>query len=213
MKHPPSSLLSQKGFTLIELLVALLASSVVMGSLMTFFFEQLRSMQLENSRRTAESVARACLNFIARELEGIGRDPHQTLFLSADPAINAAEADSLHYRTNLSSTWTDNDDDDAWEDVTFLYNTGTQVIEVVKDGTTYSLSESSGNRKTYVPSGGLTFTYYDRSGNVVAAGGDAAQRATIHRIKVVVSVRSEAPPGEIEPTITFSRDVFLRNVF
>ena len=206
------SLSSQKGFTLIELLVSLLISSVVMGSLMTFFFQQLSAMRLENARRTAESVARGCLNFIARDLEVIGRDPHLSLFSSAAPAISAAEETSLHYHANLSSDWADTDDSDDWEDVTFQYNASAQAIEVIRGGTTYALSESSGNRKTYVPSGGLTFTYYDRNGNVVASGGGAPERASIRRVNVAISVRGEAPPGYTEPTITFSRDVFLRNV-
>ncbi len=94
----------------------------------------------------------------------------------------------------------------------FQYNPNAQVIEVVRGGTAYSLSEGSGNRKTYVPSGGLTFTYYDRNGNVVAAGGNATERASIRRVNVAISVRGEAPPGYDEPTITFSRDVYLRNV-
>jgi hypothetical protein len=157
-------------------------------------------MRLENARRTAESVARGCLNFIARDLEVIGRDPHLSLFSSAAPAISAAEEDSLHYRANLSSDWADTDDSDDVEDVTFQYNWSAQVIEVIRGGTTYSLSESSGNRKTYVPSGGLTFTYYDRNGNVVAAGGNAAQRASIHRINVAIAVRGEAPPGMRNPS-------------
>jgi len=179
---------------------------------MTFFIQQLTAMRLESARRSAESVARGCLNFITRDLEVIGRDPHLSLFSSTNPAISVANTDSLHYRTNLSSDWADTDDSDDWEDVTFQYNASAQVIEVVRGGTTYPLSESSGNRKTYVPDGGLVFTYYDRNGNVVAAGGNATQRASIRRVNVVISVRGEAPPGQTEPTITFSRDVYLQNV-
>src|SRR5262245_62559579 len=99
----------QHGFTLIELLVALLATSVITTAFLSFFSLQMRTMRVENSRRSAQVTGRAALNFIARNLEQLGRNPRLTQFTSADPALSEAEADSLTYRTNLRDEWTDTD--------------------------------------------------------------------------------------------------------
>lgn len=202
----------QRGFTLVELLVALLMGSITMTALMSFFSFQTTSMRLENANRATQMTSRGALNFIVRDLEHIGRDPHLSLFTAAAPALQEAEDDSIHYLANLSSDWADNDDTDTWENVAFQYNSSTQAIEVVRGGTTYPLTDDGENQKSYVPSGGLSFTYFDKAGNIVAPGGNAAARASIRRINVSVAVRGVVPAGHPEPEVTLSQDVFLRNV-
>ncbi|MBI3304083.1 MAG: prepilin-type N-terminal cleavage/methylation domain-containing protein [Deltaproteobacteria bacterium] len=206
------SLKRQGGFTLVELLVALLMGSVILTALLSFFRFQTISMRIENARRAAQVTVRGALNFIVRDLEHIGRDPHLSLFTAAAPALQEAEDDSIHYLANLSSDWADNDDTDTWENVAFQYNSSTQAIEVVQGGTTYPLTDDGENQKSYVPSGGLSFTYFDKDGNIVAPGGNATARASIRRINVSVAVRGVVPAGHPEPEVTLSQDVFLRNV-
>ena len=85
--HAP--LLSRKsgaGFTLIELLVSLLMVSVTMTALLSFFSYQTTAIRLENARRAAQMSARASMNFIARQLENIGRNPNP-IFTAAAPAF------------------------------------------------------------------------------------------------------------------------------
>ena len=202
----------QHGFTLIELLVALLASSITLTALISFFQFQTINTRVENARRAAEITTRGALNFMVRDLEHIGRDPHLSLFTTAAPALQDAEADRIHYLANLSTDWADNDATDTWEDVTFQYNASTQAIEVVQGGTTYPLTDDGANQKSYVPAGGLVFTYYDKDGNVVAPGGNAAARASIRRIDISLTVRGVPPGGYPDPEVTLSQDVFLRNV-
>src|SRR5262245_37682348 len=93
----------QAGFTLTELLVALGVSSLTTIALITFFRIQTNSLRQQNARRAAQVTARGALNFMVRELESIGRDPHRNLFTAADPALQVADADILHYRANLST--------------------------------------------------------------------------------------------------------------
>jgi prepilin-type N-terminal cleavage/methylation domain-containing protein len=202
----------QGGFTLIELLVALVIGSVTLAALISFFRFQIVSLRIENARRAAQVTARGSMNFITRNLEHIGRDPQGSLFTAAAPALQDAEADNIHYLTNLSNNPTDNDTSDAWEDVTFKYDDATQAIVVDNGAGTYALTDNGAKQKSYVPAGGLSFTYFDGDGNAVAPGGDAAARASIRRINVSITVRGVPPNGAPEPGVTLSQEVFLRNV-
>ena len=212
---------NSQGFTLIELLVALLMVSVSMTALLSFFQTQNESMRVENYRRAAQTTARGCLTFIVRHLENIGRDPTQQLF-TVTPAISTAELDALSYQTNLS------DDDpnvlpgpdtaDDWEDMSFTYDGIAQAIMVTiptvgGGGTeTYALTDDGASPQSYVPSGGLTFTYYDQAGNIIPPGGGVTDRADIRRINVAVTVRGLPPGGHSEPEVTLAQDVLLRNM-
>ena len=206
-----SSRKSPAGFTLIELLVSLLMVSVTMTALLSFFSYQTTAMRMENARRAAQMSARASMNFIVRQLENIGRNPNP-IFTDAAPAIQDAQANSLHYLTNLSTDWTDVDTTDAWEDVIFEYDAGAQAVVFDDGGTVYSLTDDGASQKSYVPTGGFVFTYFDEDDNVVAPGGGAAARASIRRINVSLIVRGVVPYGYDEPEIMLSQDIYLRNV-
>lgn len=204
----------QEGFSLVELLVALLVSSIVTTALLTFFSMETVNLRAENARRAAQVTARGSLNFIVRELEHIGRDPRLSLFSSADPAIQAANENSLHYRANLSQDWTDTDISDSWEDVTLQYNADARTIEIVRGGVAVALTDDKDpdQQRSYVPADGLSFAYYDSNDATVAPGGGAAARASIHRIKITVKVQAVLPEGHEEESIALSQSVILRNV-
>lgn len=202
----------QAGFTLTELLVALVVSSLTTTALITFFRFQTTSLRAENARRAAQVTVRGALNFMVRELEHVGRDPHRTLFTAADPALQQANDATLHYRANLSTDWADTDDTDAWEDVIFQYNAEARAVEVTRGNTTNPLTDGGENQKSYVAADGLVFTYFDKDGNIVAPGGNAAARASIRRIDIALTVRGIPPDGYPEPEVTLSQDVILRNV-
>jgi len=211
MRAPMCSRRSYAGFTLIELLVSLLIVSISMTALLSFFSYQTSSMRIENARRAAQMSGRAAMHFMVRQLETAGRNPNP-IFTDAAPAIQAAEVDSLHYLTNLSTDWTDVDTLDAWEDMTFGYDATLQAI-VLDDGVdTFMLTDGGTEQKSYVPSTGLTFTYYDDADNVVAPGGNAAARASIRRVNISLTVNGIVPTGYDEPVVTLSQDVYLRNI-
>ena len=201
----------QAGFTLIELLVVLLMLSVTMTAVISFFSYQARSMRIENAHRAAQMTARGALNFIVRHLEHIGRSPNLA-FTAADPAIQEAEAERIHYLANLSDDWADTDTDDSWEDVIFEYDAGTETVVINDSVNAYSLTDDTANPKSYVPAGGLVFTYFDKDGNIVAPGGNEAARASIRRVNISIIVRGVVPDGHPEPEVTLSQDIFLRNV-
>src|SRR5215510_14720493 len=197
----------QAGFTLTELLVALVVSALTTTALMSFFSVPTTTLRVQNARRAAQVTARGALNFMVRELEHIGRDPRRTRCTSADPALQQANGDSLHYRANLSTDWADTDDTDTWENVTFQYNIDARAVEVVRGDTTNPLTDGGEHQKSYVPPDGLVFTYFDKDGNVVARGGNAAARASIRRINISLTVRGVPPDGSPEPEVTLTQDV------
>ena len=205
---------SHRGFTAAELLVALLAGSILTLALASFFAFQTNSLKAENASRSAQVTARTTLDFVARHLEHVGRDPSASLFSVASPAIQTADADELSYLANLNEDWeTPPDTSDGWESVTFRYDPETAAIMVDEGANSYALTDVGENQRSYVPPGGLSFTYFDAGGNAVAAGGAIAQRASIRRITVAVTVRGVSPDGSAEdPEVTHSRDVYLRNV-
>lgn len=207
---------SSRGFTLMELLVALLVSGIVMTALLTFYHYQIGSMRLETARRAAQVTTRGTLHFMVRHLESLGRDPGGLLFTPTAPALQVADAEELHYGSNLSEDPADNDTLDPWEDVVFAYDSATAAIQVTTtDGggsTTYALTDESATPTSYVPAGGLLFTYYDGDGNVVAPGGGATDRARIRRIHVSITVHGVPPGNYAEPEVTLAQDVYLRNV-
>ncbi len=219
MRPHPKVMTACRGFTLIELLVSLLMVSVSMTALLSFFQTQNVAIRVENSRRAAQTTARGCLIFIVRHLENIGRDPTLEMFSAAAPAIMTAELDDLRYQTNLSDDGPGDavDAADDWEDVTFIYDDIAQAIMVtipaVGGGTeTYALTDDGAPPQSYVPAGGLTFTYFDQDGNIILPGSGAADRADIRRINVAVTVHGLPPGGHSEPEATLSQDVFLRNL-
>jgi prepilin-type N-terminal cleavage/methylation domain-containing protein len=202
----------QAGFSLTELLVALVVSALTTTALLTFFSVQTTSLRVQNARRAAQVTARGALNFMVRELEHIGCDPHRT-FTAANPALQQADDETLHYRANLSTDWADTDATDTWEDVTFQYNASTRAVEIVRGDVTYPLTDGGEDQKSYIPPDGLVFIYFDKTGDIVAPGGDAAARASIRRIDIALTVRGVPPDGYQEPEVMLSQDVILRNVF
>lgn len=207
----------QRGASLIEVLVAVLINSLFLAGVVSFFSFQSGTARAQDSRRAAQVTSRETVDFLVRHISGIGR-ANQTRFTDAAPAIIEAEADSIHYQTNLSEDWTNDDVNDPWEEVHFWYDASTRAVWFQDDNTDVDewLTDAGARRKSYVPAGGLAFTYYDGDGNVVAPGSGAAARASIRRINIALTVRGILPGQALgstnEPEATMSQDVFLRNV-
>lgn|GEM_PF-6176511 len=201
----------QKGFSVVELLVAVVIGAIILTAMMQFFSAQLTSMRTENARRAAQITARGAMNFIVRQLQHVGRDPNGRTFHNVNDqtlpaAIMGASSTSIHYRANLSTSSTDNDTGDAWEDVTFFYNNGAIWVTQGQSGT-FALTDNGNPRNSYVPSqGGLTFSYLDRNSTPTTVLAD------IRRITVSITVRGIVAQSQSEPVVTLSQDVFLRNV-
>ena len=197
------------------MLIALSISMVVMTAATKFFAYQVSAMRTERIRRAAQLTARTALSFIVRQLELLGRDPQRVLFRSLDtptlaPAIAAAGASSIHYRTNLSAALTDVDVLDQWEDVTFSVDEG---VLWVRQGTQDPLPLTDGTATAcHVPDDGLDLLYFDGVGNPVVNLASDAARASVRRIWVSLRVIGGATGDDTGPSVTLSQDVSLRNV-
>jgi prepilin-type N-terminal cleavage/methylation domain-containing protein len=213
----PAGRARPRGFTLPEVLAAVLLTTIVMTAATKFFAFQLGSMRTERTRRAAQMTARTALNFVVRQLEHAGRDPQAVLFSNAGnatlpPAIVAAGGASIHYRANLSTSTTDNDTLDDWEDVTFDTNGG--VLRVTEGtGAPIPLTDGS-TRASHVADGGLVLRYFNGAGQQVTNLSTATARASVRRINVSLTVVGGPPEGVTArtPRVTLSQDVFLRNV-
>lgn len=213
----------QSGFTFIEMLVSMAVSGILMAALTSVLSLHATTMSVEDAHRAAQTTARGTLEFIVRQLSHIGRvnvivDPLAVPFTAADPAILNATADSIRYRTNLSADSADYDTLDAGEDVGFSYSASYAAIwfnDYNVAGNTSALTSIGDRRKSYIPAGGLGFTYFDADGNAVVANTIPA-RASIRRITVTLTVRGidpQLPQGHAdEPKVVLSQNIFLRNV-
>lgn len=216
---PDDKTRGQRGFSLMEVLVALAINSLLLAVVMSFFSFQVTTAKAQDGRRSAQMTARETMGFLVRHISGIGR-ANATRFTDLAPAIIEAQADSMHYQTNLSEDWGDNDLADPWEDVEFSYDATSQTI-LFEDNNNLTffpgwLTDVGTGRKSYVPAGGLSLTYFDAAGNAVAPGAVAADRASIRRITISLTVRGIIPGQALgsadEPEVTMSQEVFLRNV-
>ncbi len=216
----PIAVFSQKrqgGFTLVEMLVSLAVSGILLAALASVFSLHATTMALTDAHRAAQTTARGTLAFLVRQLTHIGR-AGQTRFTAAAPAIQNATANSIRYRTNLSANWTDDDTTDAREDVSVWYDAAVDAIwfqDHNDAGNNSWLTSTGSGRKSYIPTNGLVFSYFDADGTAVTAN-TAAARASIRRITITLTVREIDPQlaqGHAdEPKVTLSQDIFLRNV-
>jgi prepilin-type N-terminal cleavage/methylation domain-containing protein len=204
------------GFSLVELLLAIFVGSIVLTAATMFFTQQVHAMRNARVRRSAQMTARTTLNLMVRQLELLGRDPQRVLFSSLDtpalpPAIAAADATSIHYRTNLSEALTDVDFADEWEDVTFSLDDNT--IWVTR-GANDPLPLTDGSKTaSHVPDDGLELQYFDGDGDEIPNLTTPGARASVRRIRVTVTVNGGPVAADgAAPSITLSQDVLLRNV-
>ncbi len=200
---------------MVEMLLALFISSIVMTAATMFFTQQVHAMRTARARRSAQMTARTALNFMVRQMELLARDPQRVLFSSMDtptlpPAIAAADATSIHYRTNLSEDLDDVDIVDDWEDVTLSLQDN--VLWVAR-GTDDPLPLTDGSTTaSHVPDDGFELEYFDGDGDLIPDLTSTAARASVRRIRVTLTVTGGPVTQNANvPSITLSQDVLLRN--
>jgi len=197
------------------MVLALFIASILMTAATMFFTQQVHAMRTARVRRSAQMTARTALSFMVRQLELLGRDPQRVLFSSLDtpalpPAIAAADATSIHYRSNLSEDLDDTDIADDWEDVTLSLD---ENVLWVTRGADDPLPLTDGSKTaSYVPDDGFEIEYFDGDGDSIPNLATAAARASVRRIRVTLTVTG-GPVTEDNgvPSITMSQDVVLRN--
>lgn len=206
------------GFTLAELLVALGLGSVVLGIMVAFFMNLIRSSIAQNAAALAQHSARAGVEHIVDDLRMAGLDPLKTAgagieeisSLGSKVRFTSDRCDQPINSSGCDKPAPDGDVDDQSEEVTYVYDAGRRALR-------RCFYESTPNRTTCVnliekvvanPDGIPLFTFLDGENNEVT---DNLERG---RIRMVILTLTVEEPAGIKKTMsrTYSSRVSLRNI-
>jgi prepilin-type N-terminal cleavage/methylation domain-containing protein len=179
----------ERGFTLAELLV----TTAIVGLIMMGLFSSL-SISTEayltgaNQVETQES-ARIALARVSREIRGAGYNPTGANFNAVIGAGGAGNPDvtGLTIQSDLNGNGTVNGAGDAGEQISYTLN-----------GTTLNRQVLGVDLQPQPVIGGvqaLTLSYWDASGNQLAAPVPVAQQANIKSIQIQLTTQPESQPS------------------
>jgi type II secretory pathway pseudopilin PulG len=175
---------AQSGFTLAEFLIAACILLIISGSIFRAFSDMQSSAGYESEVQAVLDNTRIGMQLIEKHVRQAGNDP----FHIGIPGITIISASELRIRSDLTGSAgsgnpdkgdPDGDVSDSNEDVTIRYNGITRTLEFVPDGG--PAQPVAG----YIS--GLSFQYFDSSGNVTGAGNE------VRRIRVSISGASLQP--------------------
>jgi len=174
-----------KGLTLLELMVAIAVSSIVMGTVYTFYTYQTRSYNTQQLTVDMQEDLRVALELMQGDLRLAGTDRSGEAyagFSAAKPTsftfsmdITGGEADNIdnnhNYLIDEAEEWYDGDTNDPGENVTWTLN-----------GTTLQRNNSTVAFNIQQ----LNLVYLDNVGNVIDDDGAGTVTVNLDRIKSVV---------------------------
>lgn len=199
--------LGQKGFTLVEILVATALGLVALASFVAFNRFQLFALSNQATQVDVQTTARSVLDLFAREVRRAGMDPTCS---KAFEAIATASTEEVRIQSDLDGSGAI---DATNEDIIYRYNFETDAVERVANGFADILLAD-------LDLSGSELIYFDAAGNqlqpAVSTGGlNAAQRATVRRVRMELAVADSAvDPLNSQPLrARMSTDVNLRNRF
>jgi hypothetical protein len=187
-----------RGMSTMEVLAAASICILVFGVAASFFVSQQRMLLVQSAYAASQNVTRTFTDLFSRELRMASYDPTGAAVPagpgsgtcpSVPQGVTEATPTSVRFIQDLNG---DGDTSDANEDVRYYLN-GTQIMR--QDGTNAALALVDG-----VPSGGLTFTYYDSSSppvQLVPSGTPPvltqAQRRCVSKVRVQVTAQLSNP--------------------
>ena len=207
-----------RGISLIEVLAAATISLIVLAVSTSFFVSQQRMLLVQSAYAASQNVTRTFTDLFGREIRMASYDPTGTAITPTSPGptcpgvkpgITEATPSSLRFLQDLNA---DGDTADANENVRYYLSASTVMRQ---DGNATALALVDG-----VPSGGLTFTYYNGANppGVIAPSGTppvlgADQRACIAKVRVQVTAQLMNPQFyNINPLVSATdMEVAIRN--
>ena len=206
-----------RGISTAEVLAGSVLSLMTLAVLSSFFQAQQRTTAMQDTYTQSQTITRTVLDLVSREIRMATYDPSGlALGLTPGPCcpgfnqgIIAATPTSIHFRQDLNG---DGDVLDAGEDVTYALGSN-QVTRT--DGANAAVALVTG-----VPSGGLSFTYWN-NGNppaqLVPSGSPAAltacQLACVAKVQVSITANLPNPNPRITTPVvsTAESQVAIRN--
>lgn len=181
------------GFTLVELLVTMGISFVLGSAGFLFLRSQLRSLTDQAGGLDAIEGARAALDFMAYEIRQAG---------SPTGACSAATPLSNANSTQLTIAYCDATG--TLQTVIYAYSSSAKAITRTVAGTPSTLISN-------VPSGGLSFAYYQADGGATdpALATPVATPANVKTVKVTVQVTTAR--ATTATTVSIGSRIALRN--
>jgi type IV pilus assembly protein PilW len=165
---------SNHGFTLIELLVGMAISGVVMTAVYSTYYSQQKSYTVQEQVVSMQQNLRAAVYHLEREIQLAGCDPSG----EAGAGIETANTNQIRVTmdiTNDAGTGDSDDDiDDANEDITYTLSGG----DLVRD-------TGSGNETVAENIDALDFVYLDGNGNVLDDDGSGNVTTNISQIRAI----------------------------
>ncbi len=185
---------------MLELLVAA-GISFVLGAAGFFFFRtQLRSLTDQAAGLDAIEGARAALDFMASDIRLASLKPTGSCS-TCGAGLSGAQS------TTITVAWDANSNGtlDANESITYAYDASAKAVTRTINGTTSTLIRN-------VPSGGLSFQYFQSDGSAAAMSGSPAAVTTPANVTtVLVTVQVQAANATTPWTTLLSSRVTLRN--
>lgn len=209
-----------RGFSTIELLAAASITLLLLATASSFFTGQQRMLLVQSAYAQSQNVTRTFTDLFAREVRMASYDPTASAITmgpsgagvtcpSVRQGITEATGTSMRFIQDLNG---DGDTADSHENVRYVLN-GSSIER--QDGNAAALALVEG-----VPSGGLTFTYYNNSNPPVAIGMSgtpaavsASNRDCIAKVRVRVTAQLASPQFyDIQPLISsVDTEVAIRN--
>lgn len=185
--------MGRSGFTFVELVIAMAISLALGIGGFLFFRSQVRSLIDQSAGLDAIEGARAALDFMAYEIRQAGSNPGNNCGTCSANGLSTISS------TGLTIGWDANSDGSigTGESITYAYDSSLKRIARTVSGSSATTLISN------VPSGGLSFAYYDSSDNTTATA------TSVATIKVTVQVQA-AKATTVTTTTLYSR-VALRN--
>ncbi len=197
------------GFTLIETLVAMFMLSITMAAFYSVYRMQTRSLKGQENRLDAQQTARAALDFMVREIRNARYNPTDENNGAScgdnapgRPGVIVATATTFHFSYDTGNG------DCAGTGENVRYSFADNDITRTADGNAEVLTDGN------VATNGLTLAYFAQGSTIPFTFPlDAADRDSIKRVSITITIVSKNPTDEFGGalTATMTTNVDLRN--
>ena len=203
----PSSDRKSRGFTSVEALIAIVVLLVLLGAVMSTFYQSQKLYTSQHDLMAASQTGRVAMNQIQSFLRQAGNDPNNigltpitidspnqiTIYSDVTGAVPATSGLPMEATGEADGTL-----NNLYEQVTIRYDPGTEQLFINVGNGEQSLAENVSV---------FNWTFYDMQGNVTTDGNEIARA---HIELAVESKKPDQQTGSVN-SITLVSEVMVRN--